>query len=82
MSTALTVSSALKIHEIRGELGTVLDQDVARLFGVETRRLNEQVTRNEDKFGNDFAFRLTHVEFTKLDVAKSRHQVKSRNGVE
>jgi hypothetical protein len=33
-----------------------MDEDVARLFGVSTTRLNEQVARNEDKFGDDFAF--------------------------
>jgi len=57
--------TALGIYVFRGE-SVVLDQDVAALFNVETKRLNEQVTRNADKFGDDFAFRLTKAEFTEL----------------
>jgi hypothetical protein len=53
------------VHEIRGER-VVLDQEVARLFGVETRHLNQQITRNREKFGDDFAFRLTKQEFDDL----------------
>ncbi len=55
----------VRILEIRGER-VVLDQDVARLFAVETKRLNEQVTRNKEKFGDDFAFRLSKEEFDDL----------------
>lgn len=49
---------------MRGE-AVVLDADVARLFGVETRRLNEQVGRNIDRF-DSFAFRLTKEEVANL----------------
>jgi hypothetical protein len=56
---------APRIHEIRGEK-VVLDRDVARLFGVETKVFNQQVKRNKSKFGTDFAFRLTEGEFTNL----------------
>jgi len=34
----------------------ILDSDLAALYGVETRRLNEQVRRNEARFPGDFAF--------------------------
>jgi hypothetical protein len=44
---------------IRGE-------GVARLFRVSTARLNEQVARNEDKFGDDFAFQMSPAEWTDL----------------
>lgn len=47
-----------RVVEARGER-VVLDADVARLFGVETRKLNQQVSRNKDRFGDDFAFKLT-----------------------
>jgi hypothetical protein len=57
--------SAPRIFEIRGEK-VVLDRDVARLFGVETKVFNQQVKRNGDKFGTDFAFRLTEEEFADL----------------
>jgi hypothetical protein len=49
---------APSIHIFRGQR-VVLDAEVAALFGVETRRLNEQVRRNGDRFGEDFAFQLT-----------------------
>jgi hypothetical protein len=50
---------------IRGE-NVILDSDLAALYGVETRRLNEQVRRNIDKFPEDFMFQLTKEEFANL----------------
>jgi len=50
---------------IRGEK-VILDSDLAALYGVETRRLNEQVRRNIDKFPEDFMFQLTKEEFANL----------------
>jgi hypothetical protein len=47
-----------KIFEIRGQK-VMLDFDLAILYEVETKRLNEQVKRNTDKFPGDFMFRLT-----------------------
>jgi hypothetical protein len=44
---------------IRGEK-VIVDSDLTRLYGVETRRLNEQVQRNLDKFPPDFMFQLTN----------------------
>lgn len=44
----------------------MLDQDIALLYGVETKRLNEQVKRNKDRFPNDFMFQLTKEEFVIL----------------
>jgi hypothetical protein len=40
----------------------MLDEDLAELYGVPTSRLNEQVTRNLDRFPEDFMFQLTHEE--------------------
>ena len=37
----------------------MLDRDLAEIYGVETRRLNEQVKRNVDRFPEDFMFQLT-----------------------
>ena len=54
---ALTKVTAL-IFDIRGHR-VILDADLAQLYGVETKRLNEQVRRNADRFPDDFAFRLT-----------------------
>lgn len=44
----------------------ILDEDLAELYGVEVKRLNEQVRRNLDRFPADFMFQLTNQEFTDL----------------
>lgn len=44
----------------------ILDADLAALYGVETRRLNEQVKRNMNRFPEDFAFQLSLEEVDKL----------------
>jgi len=43
---------------VRGEK-VILDRDLAHLYGVPTKRLNEQVKRNIDRFPEDFLFQLT-----------------------
>jgi len=48
-----------KIYLIRNEK-VMLDSDLAELYGVETRRLNEQVKRNKERFPEDFIFQLTY----------------------
>jgi len=53
------------IMVLRGEK-VILDSDLAQLYGVETRRLNEQVRRNLEKFPDDFMFQLTKDEFLNL----------------
>jgi hypothetical protein len=54
-----------RIVWLRGEK-ILLDADLARLYGVTTARLNEQVKRNAGRFPPDFAFRLTSQEFRSL----------------
>jgi hypothetical protein len=54
-----------KIYLIRGHK-VMLDLDLAELYGVETRRLNEQVKRNLDRFPADFMFQLNQEEFENL----------------
>ncbi len=53
------------IHVVRGQR-VMLDSDLAALYGVTTRRLNEQVSRNRERFPEDFAFQLTQQELTSL----------------
>jgi len=53
-----------EVVEVRGFM-VLLDSQVARLFGIETKRLNEQVKRNTAKF-EGFAFRLTAEELSPL----------------
>jgi len=54
-----------RIHLIRG-VRVVLDSDLARLYGVETRRLNEQVRRNRRRFPSEFMFQLNKQELARL----------------
>ncbi len=54
-----------KIYQIRNQK-VMLDEDLAELYGVETKRLNEQVKRNIDRFPEDFMFSLDEEEFTNL----------------
>lgn len=51
-----------KIHEIRGQR-VMLDSDLAQMYGVETRVLNQSVKRNIERFPEDFMFQLTRGEF-------------------
>lgn len=50
---------------IRGEK-VMLDSDLAEIYGVETKRLNEQVQRNLNRFPTDFMFQLTLAEYANL----------------
>lgn len=54
-----------KIYEIRNQK-VMLDSDLAELYGVETKRLNEQIRRNLDRFPEDFMFQLTDGEWQNL----------------
>jgi len=54
-----------RIFVIRGQK-VMLDADLAELYGVETRRLNEQVSRNSERFPEDFMFQLTAEEYESL----------------
>ena len=53
------------IHLIRGQR-VMLYSDLAAIYGVATKRLNEQVRRNRSRFPSDFALQLTAEEFTNL----------------
>lgn len=53
------------IHVIRGQQ-VMIDSDLARLYGVETKRLKEQVKRNINRFPSDFMFELTKNEALSL----------------
>ena len=53
----------------------MVDADIARLYGVTTKRLNEQVKRNSDRFPEDFMFQLSQNEKDEV-VAKCDHLAK------
>ena len=64
-----------KIYFIRGQK-VMLDSDLALLYEVETKRLNEQVKRNLSRFPSDFIFQLTEIEYN-----SSRSQIATlKNG--
>ena len=60
-----------RILLIRGEK-VIVDADLARFYGVATKRLNEQVKRNRKRFPRDFMFQLTSDERSEV-VAKCDH---------
>ena len=68
MSTALVLpleAITQRIVVLR-EQKVLIDADLAALYGVETRRLNEQVRRNRGRFPEDFIFELSPEEFAHL----------------
>ena len=59
-----------KIYEIRGQK-VILDRDLAALYQVETRVLNQTVKRNIDRFPEDFMFQLTRNDLHEIAVNES-----------
>ncbi|MBU4485179.1 ORF6N domain-containing protein [bacterium] len=53
------------IYIVRGEK-VILDENLASLYGITTTRLNEQVSRNIERFPEDFMFQLTRKEYKSL----------------
>src|SRR5438270_5949622 len=58
-------SPSIRILTIRNQK-VVLDTNLAAVYGVTTRRLNEQLRRNRKRFPSDFTFQLTADEFESL----------------
>lgn len=65
-----------RIYILRGQK-IMLDEDLAEMYNVETRRLNEQVKRNIKRFPKDFMFTLTAKEYENL---KSQNAISSWGG--
>ena len=66
-----------KIYEIRGQK-VMLDKDLATMYGVEVRSLNQAVKRNIERFPSDFMFQLSNDEWIDL---KSQFVISSWGGV-
>jgi len=60
---------AMCIHLVRGQR-IIVDADLAKIYGVTTKRLNEAVKRNRARFPSDFAF-----QFTRQELASMRSQI-------
>jgi hypothetical protein len=71
VSTIIPEVVASRILFLRGQR-VMLDADLAELYGVTTKRLNEQVKRNTDRFPGDFMFQLTLAEKAEV-VANCDH---------
>ena len=61
MDITLTLIQS-KIYEVRGQK-VMLDFDLAEMYQVETRILNQSVKRNQSRFPEDFMFQLTNEEW-------------------
>ena len=79
--------SVIPFEEVSGKITTIrkqsvmTDADVAALYGVETRRINEAVKNNADKFPERYMFELTNSELQDLrsKILTTNVSVKSRN---
>ena len=67
------------IYEVRGKQ-VMLDSDLARLYQVETKRINEAVKNNPEKFPERFTFRITEKEYNSLKSKISTSKGGSRKG--
>ncbi len=68
-----------RIFTIRGEK-VILDSDLAEIYGVEVRTLNQQVKRNADRFPDDFSFMLTKLEWDAVESLRSHNVILKRGG--
>jgi ORF6N domain len=64
---------------VRGQR-VILAADLAKIYGVETRVLNQAVKRNRERFPEDFTFRLTRNEATTIAVSRSQSVILKRGG--
>ena len=67
------------IYEVRG-VQVMLDSDIAKLYQVETKRVNEAVKNNPEKFPERFAFRISEQEYLSLKSKFSTSKGGSRKG--
>ena len=67
-----------KIHTIRG-VRVMLDRDLAELYQVETKRLNEQFKRNRDRFPERYAFQLRQEEVESLRTQFATTNISSKS---
>lgn len=71
LAAAENIGSLIKV--VRGQQ-VILDRDLARLYGVETKVLNQSVKRNIQRFPTDFRFELTKEESLRSQVVTSNHR--------
>ena len=82
MDITLTLIQS-KIYEVRGQK-VMLDFDLAEMYQVETRILNQSVKRNQSRFPEDFMFQLTNEEWEDMSsqfVTTSRAEICSSTSI-
>ena len=66
------MNEIIKLEQIQGQIFTLrgvqvmIDKDLAKIYGVETRVLNQAVKRNKERFPKEFMFQLTKEELKEL----------------
>jgi hypothetical protein len=78
MSETISLEKIVNKIYIFRDLKVMLDRDLAELYGVETRVLNQSVRRNIDRFPQDFMFQLTEEEF---EILMSQNVTSSWGGI-
>ena len=79
-TTPLSISDiAQRILLIRGQR-VILDTDLAAFYGETTKRLNQQVSRNRERFPDDFMFQLNDEEFANLRLQFATSSLKASHG--
>lgn len=80
MQAAKTQSIARLVHAVRGER-VLFDADLAGLYGVSTKALNQAVKRNRDRFPPDFMFRLTAEEWRMIRSSNASPDGENRSQI-
>lgn len=75
----LTINNVEKIIFVTRGLRVMLDSDLAELYGIDTKQLNQQVRRNIERFPADFMFQLSNEEYESLNLHHSNDR-KGRGG--
>ena len=79
VQNSLINSSVEKMIQVIRDKQVLLDRDLATLYGVETKRINEQVKRNKERFPEDFCILLTMEETKILRSQKATLEKESAN---
>jgi hypothetical protein len=70
---------AQRIQLIRGQR-VIMDTDLAAFYGETTKRFNQQVNRNRERFPEDFMFQLNEDEFANLRLQFATSSLKGKHG--
>lgn len=69
-----------RIYNVRGK-NVMIDKDLAVLYGVETKRINEQVRRNKERFPEDFMFQLTKEGMFKVAICDLERKTRRKHKI-